>query len=235
MATARSPLRFVGAPTRLTATLPLPGLAKSGKLVLADRAPLPLTIRRAQIAAPSLALLSFKLPKSTRPGSYAGTAEVGDMEIPVVVDVEARLRLRFLPPKVSFHGAPGVRLRATVTVLNLGNVDVTIQPESTFCIFDNRGVDRAFYQALTEKEVDGKQRIDRVLDELANSHGGLVRAVVRRGAGKLAPEAASELTIDFKFSRRMRVGQTYRGGWSISEASLEVEIEATAAVEGGAE
>jgi hypothetical protein len=33
----------------------------------------------------------------------------------------------------------------------------------------------------------------------------------------------------------MRAGEIYRGGWLISEASLEVEIEATKTVEEGAE
>jgi len=41
--------------------------------------------------------------------------------------------------------------------------------------------------------------------------------------------------VEFNFSPRMRAGQTYRGGWLISEASLEVEIEATETVDGGAE
>jgi hypothetical protein len=235
MVSERSPLRFKGAPTRLTATFPSPQeVAKVGSLVMPDKEPLPLTIRRLPSTTPSLAMLSFRLPKSTRPGSYTGSAEVGGKQIPVVIEVEARPRLRFLPPKVSFRGAPGARLRTKVSVLNLGNVDVTIEPESTFCIFDNRGVDRAFFQALTEKGVDGKSRIDRVLDELAESHGGLVRAVVQEGAGKLPPEAARELKVEFEFSHRMRSGQTYRGGWLISEASLEVEIEAANAVDEGA-
>src|ERR1017187_2717608 len=228
MASEQSPLRFKGAPTRLTATLPSPeGAAKSGRVVLPGKEPLLLTIRRVPSTRPSLAVLSVRLPKSTRPGSYAGSAEVGGTRIPVVIDVEARPRLRFLPPKVSFRGSPGARLRTKVTVLNLGNVDVTIEPESTFCIFDNRGVDRAVYQALTEKVADGKHRIDRLLDELAESHGGMVRALVVEGAGELPPEAARELTVEFQFSRRMRGGGTYRGGWLISEASLEVEIEAS--------
>jgi hypothetical protein len=231
----RSPLRFKGAPTRLTAVLASPqGAAlKAGRLVLPDREALPLTIR-VQSTSPKFSVLSFRLPKSTRPGSYEGSAEVGGTEIPIVVDVEARPRLRFYPPRVALHGAPGARLRAELTVLNLGNVDATFEPESTFCIFDNRGVDRAFYEALTEREVDGKRRIDRVMDELAESHGGLVRAVVLEGAGPLSPEAAREVIVEFQFSHRMRSGQTYRGAWVISESSVEVEIKVTEAVNGGA-
>ena len=232
----RNPLRFKGAPTRLTAVVASPQVAalKAGRLVLPDREALPLTIR-VQSSSPKFSVLSFRLPKSTRPGSYEGSAEVGGDQIPVVIDVEARSRLRFYPPRVALHGAPGARLRAELTVLNLGNVDATFEPESTFCIFDNRGVDRAFFEALTERELDGKRRIDRVMDELAESHGGLVRAVVLEGAGSLSPEEAREVIVEFQFSHKMRSGQTYRGAWVISESSVEVEIKATKAVNGGAE
>ena len=208
--------------------LPSKGAVRAGRLILADLEPVALMIRPVQ--STTLSLLSFRLPKSTRPGSYSGSAEVGDAKIPVVVEVEARPRLRFFPPKLSFRGAPGARFQSSVTVLNLGNVDLAIQPESTFCIFGNRGVDRAFYEALTAKEENGKRRIDRVMDELAESHGGLVRGVVEDGAGELPTETARVLTVEFHFSHRMRSGQTYRGGWLISETSLEVEIEATGAV-----
>jgi hypothetical protein len=231
------PLRFKGAPARLTAIIiasPQGAAAKAGRLVLSGRESLPLTIR-VQSTSPTFAVLSFRLPKSTRPGSYVGSAEVGGAQIPVVIDVEARPRLRFYPPKVALQGAPGARLQVELTVLNMGNVDATFEPESTFCIFDDRGVDRAFYDALTEREVDGRRRIDRVMDEIAESHGGLVRAVVLRGAGRLAPEAAREVIIEFQFSHRMRPGQTYRGAWMISESTLEVEIKATNAVNEGAE
>lgn len=243
-----TPLRFKGAPTRLVATLATQGretdtlaqplahrVANAGHIVLENQQPLPLAIRRIATTAPGLSLLSFRLPKSTRPGSYTASVEVGGEQMTAVIDVEARPRLRFIPPKVTFSQAPGTRGRAELTVVNLGNVDVTIEAESTFCVFDNRGVDRAFYHALTEKELDGKQRIDRVMDELAEAHGGLVRAVVERGAGVLAPEEAREITVLFEFSRRMRAGQTYRGGWLVSEASLEVEIQATQALKEGAE
>jgi hypothetical protein len=227
----RNKLHFKGAPSRMTAILASSkaATAKGGRLVLSDREPLPLTVR-IQPTSPAIALLSFRLPKSTRPGSYVGSAEVGGIQMPVVIDVEARPRLRFYPPKVALHGAQGARLRVELTVVNLGNVDATFEKESTFCIFDNRGVDAAFYQALTEKEIDGRRRIDRVMDELAESHGGLVRAVILEGAGQLAPEETRDLVVEFQFSHRMRPGQTYRGAWTISDSALEVEIRAIEAL-----
>ncbi len=248
MAAKDTPLRFKGAPTRLVATLAtaergseaIPQslshrVLKPGKIMVEDQQPLPLIVRRIQSTSPGLSLLSFRLPKSTRPGSYTASVEVGGDQLAAVIEVEARPRLRFIPPKVTYHQAPGSRARAEITLINLGNVDVMIEAESTFCVFDNRGVDRAFYRALTEKEVDGKQRIDRVMDELADAHGGLVRAVVEQGVGLLAPEEAREITVQFEFSHRIRAGQTYRGGWLVSEASLEVEIHATQALKEGGE
>jgi len=228
MPSERNPLRFKGAPSRMTAILASPHAAnqKAGRLVLSDREPLPLTVR-VQPTSPAIAVLSFRLPKSTRPGSYVGSAEIGETQIPVVIDVEARPRLRFYPPKVASHGTPGARVRVELTVVNQGNVDATFDQESTFCIFDNRGVDVAFYQALTAKEIDGRQRIDRVMDELAESHGGLVRALVLEGAGQLAPDTARDLIVEFQFSARIRPGRTYRGAWTISESVLEVEIKTT--------
>ncbi len=228
MSAPSKPMRFKGSPTRLMATLAAPeGLSMTGHVVLADKQPLPLTIRRVASTTPVLSLLSFRLPKSTSPGHYKGSAEVGGKIIPIVVDVEARSRLRFVPPSVSFRGASGALLETEITVLNLGNVDAIIHPESTFCIFDNHGVDQALYEALTTKEVEGKRRIDRVMDELAQSHGGLVRVAVQHGAGKLAPETSRDLVVEFQFSHRIRSGRTYRGAWFISETSLEVAIEVT--------
>jgi hypothetical protein len=198
------------------------GGPRSGRLVMADGEPLLLSVRRSA----AFSLLSFRLPKSTRPGSYAGSAEVGERKIPVVIEVEAQPRLRFLPSKISFRGGPGARLRAEITVLNLGNMDVVIEPKSSFCIFDNQGVGEAFYAALTEKEVDGRRRIDRVMDELAESHGGMVRAAVLKGSGMLEPEDHRELRVEFQLARRVRPGRSYTGAWMIAKSSLEVEVEA---------
>jgi hypothetical protein len=221
-------LEFRGVPTRLTATVQSSEellAEKTGCVVLPDTVPLPLTIRPVRSTTPTLSTLSFRLPKSTPPGSYKGNAELAGTQIPIVVNVEARPRLRFIPAKVSLHGRPGASIKVDVVVLNLGNVSIRIEPRYSFCMFDGRGIDQAFFQALTSDEPRGKRRIDHLMDELAESHGGLARAIIQEGQGVLAPEESRELIAQFQFSRRMRPGRTYRGAWFISEASLEVEIE----------
>jgi hypothetical protein len=224
----QGPLRFRGTPNRLLATLELREFppAKVCRVVLPDAGSLPLSVRRLRSAEPIVSTLSFRLPKSTPPGSYEGNVELGGKRIPILVDVEPRASLRFIPSRVRCKEQPGARITAELTLLNRGNVEVTVPREDQFCVFANDGLMRAMYRGLVEEDGDGQQRIDRIMDELAKAHGGLVRVTVTEGAGPLAPEEVRDLTVNLHFSHRLIGGHTYGGTWSVSEASLEVEIEA---------
>lgn len=228
MKAARHTLRFRGAPTRLLALLDLPEAlvsANNACKVTLDGKWLPLSVRRLRCKEPTFSTLSFRLPMSTPPGSYRGSADLGGKQIPIMVDVEPRSCLRFMPSKLVYRGKSGTGFSDEVILLNLGNVEVEIPAKDTFCLFDSSGVARAFYRGLTEENPTEKGRIDRVMDELAKSHGGLMRVTVSKGAGRLAVEEARELAFDLHFSRRLSAGHTYRGTWQVAEASLEVEIE----------
>ncbi len=222
------PLRFRGTPNRLLATLELPEKfppPKVCRVVLPDTGTMPLMVRALRSTAPVVSTLSFRLPKSTPPGSYQGNVELGARRIPAVVEVEPRASLRFIRSKVTFRERPGARARAELVLVNRGNVDVTVPSEDSLCVFANDGLTRALYSGLVEEGGDGRQRIDRIMDEVAKAHGGLVRATVLEGAGCLAPEEVRELVVEFHFSHRLTAGHTYRGTWSIAESSLEVEVE----------
>jgi hypothetical protein len=224
------PLRFKGAPTRMLATLELPEAfppSQDCRVILPETGSLPLSVRPLRSTPPIVSTLSFRLPKSTPPGSYKGNMKLGDKRIPIVVDVESRSSLRFIRPKITHRGVAGARMSTELTLLNRGNVNETIPDEATFCVFDDGGVTIALYRGLVEEDSAGKQRIDRIMDELAKAHGGLVRVTVTKGSGRLAPEEVRELEVELHFSRRLIGGRTYRGTWSVSGASLEVEIEVT--------
>jgi hypothetical protein len=230
MRNERDPLRFKGAPTRVLATLELPEAfppAHDCRVTLPGTGSLSLAVRPLRSTPPIVSTLSFRLPMSTPPGSYKGSMELGDKRMPIVVDVESRSSLRFIRPKVTHKGAPGARMITELTLLNRGNVNVTIPDKATFCVFDDDGVTRALYHGLVEEDSVGKQRIERIMDELGKAHGGLVRLTVIKGSGRLAPEEVRELEVELHFSRRLAGGHTYRGTWSVSGASLEVEIEVT--------
>jgi hypothetical protein len=224
----REPLRFRGAPTRLLATLEFPDVfppAHVCRVTLPDTGSLPLAVRQLRSTPPVISVLSFRLPKSTPPGSYKGNMDLGDKRMPIVVDVESRSSLRFIRPSLKHIGMPGARISTELTLVNRGNVDVTVPDEDTFCVFDEGGVARALYWGLVEDNSGGRQRIDRIMDELAKAHGGLVRVTVTEGSGRVVPEEVRELEAELHFSRRLVSGHTYRGTWSVSGASLEVEIE----------
>ena len=227
------PLHFRGAPIRLTATWVELGQApQSGRAFFPGAAPSPLRVRTIRGSKPPLALLSFRLPRTTKPGHYDGTMELGGSEMPMVVDVQARPQMRFYPSWLSLAAHPGERLEIDVGALNLGNVEIPIERRSTFCLFDPRGVDVAIYHALTEQPPADQRRLDRAAEGIAEAHGGLVRATVREGAGALPPGEFRELAVELHFSDRVQPGRSYYGAWFLGESGLGIQVEGTKPSEG---
>jgi hypothetical protein len=227
MRTQQGPLRFRGTPNRLLAMLERPEFPppRTCRVIFPDTGSLPLSVRKLRSTGARISTLSFRLPRSTPPGLYEGNIELGEERIPVVIDVESRTSLRFLRSRIVCREKPGARITAELTLLNRGNVEVTVPREDTFCVFAEDGIARAMYRGLVEEDGDGRQRLDRIMDELAKAHGGLVRVTVSDGSGPLAPEEVRELAVELHFSHRLIGGHTYRGTWSVSEAGVEVEIE----------
>src|SRR5271163_1636796 len=101
------PLRFRGAPTRVLATLELPEpfpAANACRVTLPLTGSLPLVVRPLRSTPPIVSALSFRLPKSTPPGSYKGNIELDGKRIPIVVDVESRSSLRFIRSRFAHKG-----------------------------------------------------------------------------------------------------------------------------------
>jgi hypothetical protein len=227
------PLRFRGAPIRLTATWPEFGQApQSGQAFFPGADPSPLRIRTIRASKPPLALLSFRLPRTTRPGHYDGKMELGGAEMPIEIEVQARPQMRFYPSWLSLAAHPDERLEINVGAFNQGNVEIPIERRSTFCLFDPRGVDVAIYDALTEEPPANQRRLDRAAEGIAESHGGLVRATVREGSGNLPPGEFRELVVELHFSDRVRPGRSYYGAWFLGESGLGIQVEGTRPSEG---
>jgi hypothetical protein len=233
MSPLAKPLRFRGAPVRLTATSVEFGQApQSGRAFFPGAAPSPLQIRTIRDTNPAVVLLSFRLPRTTSPGHYDGMMELGGSQTPIEIDVQARPRMRFYPSWLSLAAHPDERLEINVGALNLGNLNIPIERRSTFCLFDPRGVDVAIYQALTEEPPADQRRLDRAVEGIAESHGGLVRATVREGAGNLPPGEFRELVVELHFSDRVRPGRSYYGAWFLGESGFGIQVEGTKPSEG---
>lgn len=223
------PLRFRGGPTRLSAAITLPesdSADKSVEVILKDTVGR-IAVRPVIREDPALSLVRLRLPRTTPPGTYEGTVRVGDKMLPFVAQIEPRPQLRIFPGALKVTASPGAMVDEDLTVINVGNVTLDIEAKHTFCIFDGSGIDRAFFIALAEERSKGEDRINRLLDELSEAHGGLVRVVVERGAGDLAPGESRELHVAFRFSDRLHPGRNYAGVWSMPGARYSVKIHVT--------
>jgi hypothetical protein len=164
------------------------------------------------------------LPHDTPPGAYKGTVQIGDTELPITIDVEVHRDLRLFPSILKAEVRPGGSVAASISVLNVGNSAVTIENEHRFCIFDSTGIDRAFFLALASDEAKGPQRLDRFLEELADSHGGRVRVQIKSGAGSIPAGEMVDVSAVFHFSDRLQSGRDYAGSWRLENAAYRVEI-----------
>jgi len=149
----------------------------------------------------------------------------------VAVEVEPRPKLEASPSRLSFELQPGAEVTADVTLLNVGNVPYEVPAASTFCVFDGSGVDHAFWVAFGSDPPEGKERIDLLLDDLAESHGGLVEVRARAAERTIPPGESREVQVGLRFSDRIRPGHTYAGSWGGEGLSVRVRVSVPAAKE----
>jgi hypothetical protein len=218
---------FRGPPHRLTSLIALPdGLDPSGeaKARLKGVEIRGLAVRSLRREGLGMGKATLRLPKSTPPGTYAGSVEIGGLELPAVVEVEPLAKVDVTPSRLAFEVEPGKEVTADVTLVNIGNVPCAVPAASTFCVFDGSGVDHAFWAAFVTEPPEGKQRIDLLLDDLAESHGGLVEVRARAGDRTIAPGESREVQVNLRFSDRLRPGHAYTGSWDAAGLHLRVRV-----------
>jgi len=169
--------------------------------------------------------LRLSLPTTTPPGAYRGTIQVGDQEHVATFEVEPRLNLRMVPGSLLLQGRPGARVTAQLTLVNRGNIAFEVKRVHAFGVSELDGLERAFGQTFRAKLPAGERLIDRFANALAESHGGLVRVRIAKGAGNLAPGDARELEAVFKLPDRMRSGRAYAGTWPLGYVRYGVQID----------
>ncbi len=224
------PVVFRGPPDRLASLLPPAEVGAAPEAVEGPEARLEgaeirrLTVRSTAREGPEVRKATLRLPRSTPPGRYEGSARIGGQELPIVAEVEPRPRLQAHPPRLSVEAGPGEEVTVDATLRNTGNVPCDVSGKSTLCLFDGRGIDHAFWVALTSEPPEGKQRIDLLLDDLATSHGGLVEVRVAEGGGRIASGESREVRLTLRFSDRISAGHAYAGAWEVEGLRLPVRV-----------
>lgn len=214
-------LTGTGAPAKQDAA-PAPGAKLRGAEVHG------LTVRTLARSGVDARRATLRLPRSTPPGTYEGTAEIEGRKVPIVAEVEGRARVETHPRRVSVEVAAGQTATVDVKLLNTGNVPCDVSGTSTFCLFDGRGLEHAVWAALATDLPEGKQRIDVLLDDLANSHGGLVTARVEKGTTIESGESR-DVRLTLRFSDRLQPGMSYAGRWEADGLRVPVRVTTQAA------
>ena len=230
----RERIVFRGPPDRLVSLLPVAGAAGARGAGQEPAASLRgaevrgLTVRTLARVGLDARRATLRLPRSTPPGTYRGSAEIEGRKISIVAEVEQRPRLEADPRRISVEVAPGGTTAVDVTLLNTGNVPCDVSGTTTFCLFDGRGMEHAFWAALTSDPLEGKQRIDVLLDDLAESHGGLVTTRVENGAA-IEPGESRDVRLTLRFSDRPQPGKQYAGAWRADGLRIPVRVTTPAA------
>lgn len=222
------PVVFRGPPDRLASLVPLAGDAQpeatTAEATLKGAEVRTLAVRStARVGKADARKATLKLPKTTPPGSYKGTAVIEGKEVPIVAEVEGRARLDAHPRRVALEAAPGARHTVDLTLMNTGNLPCDVSGTSTFCLFDGRGIEHAVWAALEKEPPQGKGRMDVFLDDLAGSHGGLVSARVEKAA-KIAPGESGSVTLTLRLPDRLEAGGRYAGAWEAGGIRVPVRI-----------
>ena len=218
---------FSGPPHHLTSLVTLPGGVQRRVAVEArvegaevER----LSVRPLTREGAAIGRVRIRLPRSTPPGTYEGSVRIAGQEVPFVAQVEPRENVDADPSRLSLEVEPGAEASVGLTLLNRGNVPFELPVASQFCIFDDGGVDRAFWHALGSDPPEGKERIDVLLDDLAESHGGLVEVRARAPKRTIQPGESGEAQVALRFSDRLRPGRTYSGAWDADGLHLSIAV-----------
>lgn len=218
-----------GPPRRLSFDLPAAAASE------AANQPIAATLKGAKISKVALSArgvdrgrlprIKVRVDPLTPPGRYEGTATIGKTTIPLVADVQPSTNVRTTPTMIEVSPAPGEAITVAVTLLNLGNIPTDVPATTTFPLLDRSGIGDAFYHAIGESPPEGKQRIDVLLDDLAESSGGVVTATaVKDTDGPIQPGETGTIQLTLTFSDRLRPGAQYAGGWNIDATHIPVRV-----------
>jgi hypothetical protein len=225
----RSTVRLRGQPSVLTGQVILPEAGPRLvpiQLSLDDRATTTVLGHLLPVGTGGLCTVEISLPTWTAPGSYRGTMRVGDEERHVVVDVDAKPRLRAEPRLLTVRARPRETARVEVLLSNEGNVTAEVRRAYAFALYDPSTVELATATAFLSKETTGQGFTDQLVAKLREGFAGMARLKVDEGAGPLPPGDGRPIEATLHLPDGLRSGRTYEGTWRIDALGYNVVVEA---------
>lgn len=242
-AVGEGPVLFIGTPTSCRASIPLhnPSNRKLKLKELAIRAP-ELEPRtgalfpriKARLEPHQSAALPVRLPldRSTPPGVYGGTLEVGGKETETEIHVLEHPSARVSPPRLGLRGRCGDESRHTLVLENTGNVAFEVASATRVSIEQEHWAGRAAVVSL--RSFEGSS-FDALMDSVARELTASLPAPVEiriddGGDGELQPGDRRRLELRVTLPEDLQLGRTYRGGLELGPTRLGITIECTGQV-----
>jgi hypothetical protein len=225
-AVAPAPIRFRGTPAALAAVV-ADEVDRKAPMVLGvvlrkgDREPVEVMVQTDFDPR----ILRVSLPAELPPGRYEAVLQANGSRRPARLEVDAAPRLRVIPEQLRLDAHPGDLVGVDLTVLNQGNVPVTIRRVQAVGIFMEGGIERALRSAYVQKLGKGQRRMDAIADSLAAAHGGLLRIKLERGAGEIAPGEIRELNLIVHVPTGLEAGALYGGTWEVPGLVYPVNVQ----------
>ena len=172
------------------------------------------------------AAVRLRLAASTPPGRYTGQITVGDSNLPAVVEVVPKRRLRADPSRLMLTGGASAEVTQSVLLANVGNVPCEVPARSRVGLLAEGAWGGAFWYALTEPNGEGLGSRPR---EVHRSHGGasgrLGRSVRLAKAVTIEPGASERIEITVRLPDGIESGTTYLGTWEPEGLRLGLRVE----------
>jgi hypothetical protein len=224
-------LHFRGAPRALDSLVSLAydEVGPAPRISIADRKAIPFL--RGVFAfdvGGKASRLHLSFSEATPPGTYKGSAEMAGKSFPVEIHVEPYIHLTLSPRQLVLDGYSGQKQQVDLTLGNSGNVPCEVGSTYVFGLYDVDGAERGIAAAFRQSEVTGEKRLERMMEELAEGHGGLVRVQVEEGQGPIAPGEVRPLRLHLHLPAGLKGGHTYTGTLALENLQYYVKVRAAA-------
>ena len=170
------------------------------------------------------AAVRLRLAASTPPGSYKGQITVGDSNLPAVVEVVPKRRLRADPSRLMLTGGASAEVTQSVLLANVGNVPCEVPARSRVGLLAEGAWGGAFWYALTEPNGEGVGRLEKFIDRMAERAAGLAEVRLAK-AVTIEPGASERVEITVRLPDGIEPGTTYLGTWEPEGLRLGLRVE----------
>jgi len=221
----KTPLRFSGSPSNLTAATNLPSTdaAQASIVVAGKRFPLRITTNDDLIDS-----LAFSMPDSTLPCVQEAEVFIGDFKCSATATIKLRSKVSIEPSAITLKAPVGDSVTATLSVTNRGNSTLTLDSDHSVTLRENGELGRNIANALKQRDHDIADRLITLGNLMNSSERHELTIATSMSPTRLAVDKSSKLIVELGIPKDIGVDTTWTGSFSVLGTRLRVSVEPTA-------